>query len=227
MFDPAGSTVDLRIDPKLLRRHRKSQEARSVPASAGRRLSLEIRGLTERLTFDEGTEIVLGRVDLGQQPARTRFDLTRFGAQGSGVSREHAVLRFQDGQLTITDLDSVNGTTLNLKRLPPNEPQVLSDSDQIMLGRLSILVRFEGAAGNAKPEVVADDAAITTRNIARVAPGKQDEPGTPPASYPVEASDIGDSGEKLAAQQLDENRSAPDSAEETDEATPGLPDASG
>jgi FHA domain len=163
LFDPSASTVHIRIDPMMLRLHRARQEEKLAAAIPARTVLLQIRGLSDKLVFEEGTETVLGRLDLNQ-PTAPRFDLTRFGAHERGVSREHALLRFKDDQLTITDLDSVNGTTVNLKRLAPNEPLVLADGDEIMLGTLSIVLRFETAPAPQKPDEM-DDITWPTRDI--------------------------------------------------------------
>jgi hypothetical protein len=144
LFDPTSSTVHIRIDPSLLRLRRNRPQEVTLPGSE-RTVRLQIRGLSERLTFEEDTEIVLGRIDLNN-PVGSRLDLTRYGAHERGVSREHAVLRFRDGKLTITDLGSVNGTSVNMKQLAPNKPQVLKDGDDVLLGRLSVVIKFEADA---------------------------------------------------------------------------------
>jgi hypothetical protein len=51
------------------------------------------------------------------------------------VSHRHAlIVQKEDGQLTITDLGSSNGTELNGKELAPNQPRPLQDGDRIDLG---------------------------------------------------------------------------------------------
>ena len=63
-------------------------------------------------------------IDLGIHPA------------DRGVSTQHAVLRLHDSVLTITDLGSTNGTTLNDSddRLPEGEETPLIDGDRIHVG---------------------------------------------------------------------------------------------
>src|SRR5450631_2150445 len=78
LFDPHISTVHMRVDPQLLRLRRKAENAENVPVNEHTVL-LQIRGMTERLIFEEGTEVVLGRADLTYPPS-SRFDLTRYGA---------------------------------------------------------------------------------------------------------------------------------------------------
>ncbi len=162
LLDPANSTVHMRVDPALLRLHRNRQETKTAPVITARTVLLQIRGLTERLVFEERTEFVLGRLDLSQPTAR-RYELTRFGAHERGVSREHARLSFKNYQLTVTDLGSVNGTTVNLKRLAPHEPHVLSSGDELMLSRLSIVLRFEAIPDPRLANVRLDDDTKPTR----------------------------------------------------------------
>lgn len=142
LFDPKASTVHIRVDPGLLRLRRARELHQEEANTAERMIHLQIRGLIEKLAFEEETEIVLGRVDLAN-PDPGRFDLTPFGGHERGVSRAHALLRYADNQLTVTDLNSANGTTVNQKRILPNEPLVLHDGDQLMLGSLSIGVRLD------------------------------------------------------------------------------------
>jgi FHA domain len=131
----------MRINPALLRlRHAHKQDSSvKVPEHT---IHLQIRGLSERLSFEDGTEVILGRTDLAASPMQ-RLDLSPYGAHDRGVSREHALLRYSEHILTITDLNSANGTTLNLNKLQPNQPHALNNGDEFMLGSLSIVVHFE------------------------------------------------------------------------------------
>lgn len=142
LFDPRASTVHMRVDPTLLQLRRRREKQTGPLADNSHIVSLLIRGISERLAFEEGTEIVLGRIDF-TNPDLSRLDLTRYGGHERGVSREHALLRYQDAKLTVTDLHSVNGTMVNLIRLEPNHPWMLKDGDELMLGTLLIKVRFE------------------------------------------------------------------------------------
>jgi pSer/pThr/pTyr-binding forkhead associated (FHA) protein len=123
-------------------RLRKNLPSASDPTLPEHMITLQIRGMIEKLSFEEGTEVVLGRYDVTASPT-PRFDLSHYGAREKGVSREHAMLRFERDQLTITDLKSVNGTFVNRIKIQPNQPHVLHNSDEIALGTLSIVIRFE------------------------------------------------------------------------------------
>jgi len=151
LFNPSTTTVHMRINPALLRlRHAHKQDSSvKVPEHT---IHLQIRGLSERLSFEDGTEVILGRTDLAASPMQ-RLDLSPYGAHDRGVSREHALLRYSEHILTITDLNSANGTTLNLNKLQPNQPHALKSGDEFMLGSLSIVVHFEAELDLKTPAV--------------------------------------------------------------------------
>ncbi|MBX3063567.1 MAG: FHA domain-containing protein [Anaerolineae bacterium] len=176
LFDPKSSTTMMRIDPALLRLRRVSETP--DPVQLEHKLQLSIRGMVERVSFEEGTELVLGRTELNWTEP-DRFDLTRYGAHERGVSRAHAVLRFKDGQLTITDLGSANGTSLNGKRLPPNEAHIVKDNDEIMLARLAVRVRFTPHGDTGKLLLNRTEAETADLNPTRInAPAPAESPRT-------------------------------------------------
>lgn len=74
-------------------------------------------------------------VDLGVRPA------------DRGVSSQHAVLRVTDAGLTITDLGSTNGTTLNGSEdlLAPDVEVPLSDGDRIHVGAWTTITVAKGS----------------------------------------------------------------------------------
>lgn len=82
---------------------------------------------------------VLGRQAPGSQVANM-VDLTKYQAHLLGVSRRHAAIRFEDGNYTIEDLNSSNGTWVNENRLQSNQPRPLRNGDVIRLGQLIIFV---------------------------------------------------------------------------------------
>ena len=140
LFDPERSTIALQIDPTMLRIRRNQPPSNlCLPQKS---VALIVRGMVERFLLQEGTEIVLGRTDYLTADSH-RFDLTRYGGQDKGVSRTHALLRFSGEAITVTDLGSSNGTFLNAQRLEPNKPHALHTEDKLMLGSLSMIVRFE------------------------------------------------------------------------------------
>jgi pSer/pThr/pTyr-binding forkhead associated (FHA) protein len=84
--------------------------------------------------------VVIGRADAlsGVFPD---VDLSPYGAEAAGISRQHARLTLKDDQYWIEDLNSVNLTYLNDQRLTPDRPVRLKDGDLIRLGRLLVTFR--------------------------------------------------------------------------------------
>lgn len=80
---------------------------------------------------------------------RLRGPATRIGrARGSGVripsaevSRQHCVLRVEDGLVTVEDLDSVNGTFLNGEAVVGC--QVVRPGDRLNVGPVTFAVEYE------------------------------------------------------------------------------------
>jgi len=73
-------------------------------------------------------------IDLGIHPA------------DRGVSTQHAVLRIRDSGLTVTDLGSTNGTSLNGSndRLAEGEETPLADGDRIHIGAWTTITIVHG-----------------------------------------------------------------------------------
>ena len=87
--------------------------------------------LIGRHNHDQGVE---PEIDLGIHPA------------DRGVSTQHAVLRVRDSGLTVTDLGSTNGTSLNDSddRLGNGEETPLTDGDRIHVGAWTTITVVEG-----------------------------------------------------------------------------------
>lgn len=66
-----------------------------------------------------------------------------FTVSGSGVSRRHALLRLEDGELTIEDLGSTNGTFVDGRRLASGEKLPLGPAAEILLGKVRGAIRRE------------------------------------------------------------------------------------
>lgn len=67
-------------------------------------------------------------------------DLEPYEALDQGVSRRHAVIERDDFYLTITDLNSTNGTRLNNTKLVAYQRRVLRHEDEIQLGKLVLRI---------------------------------------------------------------------------------------
>jgi hypothetical protein len=57
-------------------------------------------------------------------------------------SRQHAVINFQDGQLTLEDLNSTNGTFVNRTRVHPGQKKPLQVNDVIQIGTVQLKLRL-------------------------------------------------------------------------------------
>jgi hypothetical protein len=92
----------------------------------------------------QGNTAMIGRGnrDQGVQP---EIDLGIHPAD-RGVSSQHAVLRIDDSGLTITDIGSTNGTTLNGSddRLGEGEETPLADGDRIHVGAWTTITVVQG-----------------------------------------------------------------------------------
>jgi pSer/pThr/pTyr-binding forkhead associated (FHA) protein len=81
----------------------------------------------------------LGRAS--EEPAiRPDVDLTPYHAYEMGVSRLHALIRISDNEVSLTDLDSVNGTSINNEHILPKSRYSLQDGDIISMGKLKLRV---------------------------------------------------------------------------------------
>jgi len=80
-------------------------------------------------------EVIVGRDD----PLSNLFpdiDLTDYGGDKSGVSRQHARIFFQGNQAFVEDRNSTNHTYVNEEKLLPWQPHPLQNGDEIRFGRL-------------------------------------------------------------------------------------------
>ena len=68
------------------------------------------------------------------------IDFAANASREKGVSRRHAALVNFHGTPHIIDLSSVNGTFLNGKRLPPDQPFPLGQVNRLRLGTLDVII---------------------------------------------------------------------------------------
>jgi hypothetical protein len=83
-------------------------------------------------------EIILGRED----PVSSVFpdiDLDPHGGHEAGVGRRHARLILKDGQVYLEDLDSVNGTAVNRRRVAAHQAVPLKPGDEVRLGKMALI----------------------------------------------------------------------------------------
>jgi hypothetical protein len=93
--------------------------------------------------FDLSKEkLFIGWFD-GSSGVKPDLDLTRYNAYESGVSRQHALLSVTDSGLTLTDLNSLNGTFVGIQRIEPFQPAALPDDTVIRFGSLTVQIFFK------------------------------------------------------------------------------------
>ena len=52
------------------------------------------------------------------------------------ISRKHALVRIEDGKITVEDIGSLNGTYVNRQpRLQPGSPVEIKTGDEIIIGK--------------------------------------------------------------------------------------------
>lgn len=105
------------------------------------------RGVPEGHIFRVvGTDCIIGRWD-ADNGVFPDIDLDAFDPEAK-VSRRHARIRMADGNYTIEDLGSTNGTYLNRgRRLIPGMPQVIRSGDEVIVGKT--FLRFKIGEHNA------------------------------------------------------------------------------
>ncbi len=85
-------------------------------------------------------EVIVGRED----PISEVFpdiDLSNYGGMEKGVSRKHAVIHRSNGEITVEDMGSTNGTYVNRKRIQPNAPQRIQAGDEVRFGKLALSLK--------------------------------------------------------------------------------------
>ena len=65
----------------------------------------------------------------------------------SGISRQHASVRLQNGQYVISDLGSLNGVYVNGKKVGGDEARALHDGDKLQMGRVKAVFRLVKTCG--------------------------------------------------------------------------------
>lgn len=80
-------------------------------------------------------ELILGRADDEHPDIQVDVDLSPYGGQEQGVSRQHMRLNAAANPPIITDLGSYNGTFVNGQKLIPDQPHILNSGDEVRLGR--------------------------------------------------------------------------------------------
>lgn len=119
------------------------RHGRKAYFAATMQLVLAIQGTKQVFRCQPQRYLLMGRGQLAS--ALPYLDLAAFTTDQDGVSRRHARLIRTNATLMIEDLAARNGTFLNNQRLASGQPQVICNGDEIRLGRLTFLVKFEEA----------------------------------------------------------------------------------
>jgi hypothetical protein len=99
-------------------------------------LRLLINGSLEIVPISESRPVVIGR------SARADLDLSTHGKPSLTVSRQHAQISLVDGELSIMDLGSTNGTYIGDAQLEAGNARLLRRDEEIRMGALNIRVLF-------------------------------------------------------------------------------------
>ena len=93
------------------------------------------------LTTEETWPILTRPVVIGRSSMRSEISVSR----DSSLSRSHAQIYEQDGQVIVTDLGSKNGTHIGSHRLQPHTPTIVPDGALLRLGHVAFNVVKEQA----------------------------------------------------------------------------------
>jgi pSer/pThr/pTyr-binding forkhead associated (FHA) protein len=127
---PSYETYPIQVDATTRGLNPSESEYPTLPG----RLLLKDTG--REIRFPAGkTQIIIGRSDPNQRKFPD-IDLTTYGGDRYGVSRQHIRLVSRSGRVFVEDLRSTNFTFLNKDKLPPGELHELSDGDELRLGGL-------------------------------------------------------------------------------------------
>ncbi|NWK54074.1 trypsin-like peptidase domain-containing protein [Verrucomicrobiaceae bacterium N1E253] len=74
-----------------------------------------------------------GNITIGRKPG-----IAHLVIDNTSISKAHAIISLINGQLNIRDNGSSNSTSVNGKRLTPNQPMPLNPGDHITLGEVSL-----------------------------------------------------------------------------------------
>jgi hypothetical protein len=119
--------------------------AAPAPAASGAapmaapHLLIEENGTELPLPTDKH-EIIIGREDpiSGIFP---EIDLTPYGGESGGVSRQHARINHDADQWTLTDLNSTNYTRVDGTKIDPSVPVPIKDGARLQFGRVAVMFR--------------------------------------------------------------------------------------
>lgn len=90
--------------------------------------------------------ITIGRSDQ-ENRVKPDVDLTPYGGYQKGVSRNHALILVREDHLVIRGMSTTNGTWINGVLLATGEESPLHHGDELMIGRMPLVIGFISAPG--------------------------------------------------------------------------------
>jgi hypothetical protein len=106
---------------------------------AKKRVILQIIKTGEQISLVGQDDFTIGRTSEGQSIIPD-IDLSPFDSYQEGVSRIHASIKISDTEVSLIDLSSINGTSINDIKIAPNQYHHLHDGDIISLGKFKIQI---------------------------------------------------------------------------------------
>jgi pSer/pThr/pTyr-binding forkhead associated (FHA) protein len=104
-------------------------------------ISLLVADTGQRIWLEAERDLLVGRTD-ESRGIFPQLDLTNIGGYDAGVSRRHAMLSCYNGTCMVEDLGSANGTFLNDRRLPANQPTRVIHGDELKFATLLLRVEL-------------------------------------------------------------------------------------
>ncbi|MFN8527726.1 MAG: TIR domain-containing protein [Anaerolineae bacterium] len=93
------------------------------------------------IPFSVNQPMTVGRFDAATD-FKPDIDLAPYGAVGRGVSRRHLLIANTTEGMTITDLNSSNGTYLSHRRIEANRPLVIRSKTLFRLGSFPLQIEY-------------------------------------------------------------------------------------
>lgn len=92
------------------------------------------------IKFPPNARALIGRSEDEEAASDLMLDFAPYGGEPNGVSRIHAAISDQEGQVFITDLNSTNGTRINGLELVVQRPYRLYEGDELELGSVRLTI---------------------------------------------------------------------------------------
>ena len=134
--DPAEKTSENQETPFAASRHHGSN---TTAGETDGSIYLQIETNGKILSLSGRDAYTLGRFHEGQSIVPD-IDLNPFGGYEEGVSRLHASIHVESDKLKVTDLGSINGTSINGKKIPQLVPHLVANGDVLTLGKMKMRV---------------------------------------------------------------------------------------